>query len=124
MRHSYSMTLHNGPVLELTPVQAIQARPTRCRRKCKKLSKVRVTGRSQGRKQTVRDQEKSWTRQVPKRRKGPKTTMEGRCEGETEGQLGPYGSGRSPNSTTPHQTSGKTEERRTMLPLRSPGAHV
>src|SRR6266403_1853017 len=50
--------------------------------------------------------------------------MEGRAERQTEGQLGPYGSGRGPNPTTPHRTSGKAEERRTMLPLRSTRTHV
>src|SRR6266478_3657078 len=50
--------------------------------------------------------------------------MEGRAERQTEGQLGPHGSRRSPNPTTPHRTSGKTEEGRTVLPLRSARTYV
>src|SRR6266446_10907115 len=49
--------------------------------------------------------------------------MEGRSKRETKRQFGPYGSGRSPDPMTPHRTPGKTEERRTMLPLRSTRTH-
>src|SRR6266404_7216508 len=50
--------------------------------------------------------------------------MEGRAEGKTKGQFGPNGSGRGPTPTTPHRTSGETEEGGAMLPLRSPRTHV
>src|SRR6266436_5610124 len=83
-----------------------------------------VGSSGQRRKQTIRDQEKSGTRQIPEGRKGQKTTMEGRVKRETKRQLGSHGGGRGPNSTTPHRTSGKTEEGRTMLPLRSTRTHV
>src|SRR6266403_1151445 len=78
----------------------------------------------QRRKQAIRHQKEPRTRQIPKRRKGSKATMEGGPEGKTEGQLRPYGGGRGSDPTTPHRTPGKFEEGRTMLPLRGPGPHV
>src|SRR6266436_7445945 len=50
--------------------------------------------------------------------------MEGRPKGKTEGQLGPYGSRRGPNSTAPHRAPGKAEEGGTVLPLQSSRPHV
>src|SRR6266436_6648890 len=83
-----------------------------------------VAGSGQRRKQAIRDQEKSGTRQIPKGRKRQETAVEGRAERKTEGQFGPHGSRRGPNPTTPHRTSGEAKEGRAMLPLRGPRAYV
>src|SRR6266403_4247830 len=83
-----------------------------------------VAGGGQRREQTICDQEEPGTGQIPKRRERQETTVEGRAKRQTKGQLGPYGSGRGPNPTTPHRTSGKTEEGGTMLPLQSTRTHV
>ncbi len=40
-RHSYGIVIIDEPVLELTPVQAIQARPPRCRLLFRKRKKSR-----------------------------------------------------------------------------------
>src|SRR6266446_7270666 len=79
---------------------------------------------SQRGKQAIRHQEKSGTRQIPEGRKRQETAMESHVERQAKGQLGPYGSRRGPNPTTPHRASGETKERRTMLPLRGTRTHV
>src|SRR6266403_4017673 len=50
--------------------------------------------------------------------------MEGHPKRKTKGQLGPHGSRRGPNLTTPYRTPRETEKGRTMFPLRSPRPHV
>ncbi len=61
----------------------------------------------------------------PKEGKDRKQQWKAALKGkQRDGQLCSYGGGRSPNPTTPYQTSRETKEGRAMLPLRSTRPHV